>query len=130
MKTLNIFCLIFTFSSLIYTNTNAQTLNSNEIGNKEIEIPKELRSNLKDLENTSYVFKIHSKFYKKENGYVNFYFDQNDKIYKIIGPKRINAATLTQRYGASAPCPQCLPEYELSCVLACIWEIIIGTEDD
>lgn len=130
MKTLNRFFFIFTFLSLTCTNIIAQKLNSNEIGNTEIEIPKELISKLKGLENTGYNFKIHSKFSKKENGYVNLYFDQNDKIYKIIGPKRINATTLTQRYESFVPCPQCLPEYELSCILACIWEVILGTEDD
>jgi len=130
MKTLNILCFIFAFFLLTNTSAIAQKLNSNEIGNTEIEIPEQLKSNLKGLENTGYNFKIHSKFSIKDNGYVNLYFDQNDKIYKIIGPKRLSTALLTQRFSSSAPCPQCLPEYELSCILACIWEVILGTEDD
>ncbi len=130
MKKLNIFLFIFALLSLTCTNIIAQKLNSNEIGNMEIEIPKELKSKLKNLENTDYNFKIFSKFSNEENGYVNLYFDQNDKIYKITGPKRINAKALTQRYKSSVPCPQCLPEYELSCILACILEVILDVEDD
>ncbi|MEM7087100.1 MAG: hypothetical protein AAF489_13015 [Bacteroidota bacterium] len=130
MKKLNAFFFIFTFLSLTCTSIVAQKLNSNEIGNIEIEIPKELKSKLEGLENTDYNFRIHSKFFKREHGHVNLYFDQNDKIYKITGPSGINTTVLIQRYESSVPCPQCLPEYELSCILACIWEAILGAEDD
>ncbi|QNJ98674.1 hypothetical protein [Constantimarinum furrinae] len=120
---------VFLFLVTVSNSGFCQISNPEEVGNKTIFIPNELKSNI-EFSNLDRSLTYHSQFIESLNGYVNIVTDSNGLILKITGPNSIDQNILIGNQDSGVvPCPHCLPYHEnKACVLVCIFDALFGDD--